>query len=107
MAFSRNVPAGLISKGFQKITTNSTATALNSTCQVGTAFIVSVETQSVRVVFDGSTPAASTGILLTAANSPYLFDGIANPANMKFARVTAGAIVQVQAFGRPGDKVSA
>jgi hypothetical protein len=107
MAFSRNVPAGLISKGFQKITTNSTATALNSTCCVGTSFLISVETQSVRVVFDGSTPAASTGVLLTAANSPYFFDGIGTASNMKFARVTAGAIIQAQAFGRPGDKVSA
>ena len=108
MAFSRNVPAGLINGGFQRIVINSTATALNSTCQVGTSFIVSVETQSVRATFDGTTtPTANTGILLTAANSPFFLDGIGVPASMKFARVTAGAILNVQAFKRPGDKVAA
>lgn len=106
MSFSRNVPAGLISKGFQKITMNSTATALNSTCQIGTSFLVSVETQSVRMTLDGSTtPAASTGILLTAANSPYWLMSV-NGANLKFARATAGAILQVMSFGWPSDKVS-
>lgn len=105
MAFSRNAPAGLLSKGVQRIVTNSTATLLNSTCGAGTAFLISVETQSVRVWFDGSTPTANTGVLLTAANSPYFFEGIADAATkMKFARATAGAILNVQSWGRVSDK---
>lgn len=94
---SRTVPLGLVSQGFQKITSNSTATTLNSTCIQGTHALISVETQSARIVFDGSTPAASTGILLTAANSPYFFENIAL-SGLKIARVAAGAIVNVQTF---------
>lgn len=104
MAFSRNAPAGLISKAFQRLVLNSTATALNTTAQVGTTVLLSVETQSIRVTLDGSTtPTANTGVLLTAANSPYWFEGIAVP-NLKIARATAGAIVNAQSFGRVGDK---
>lgn len=96
---SRFVPAGLTNAGFQKITTNSTATGLNSTCANGQALWLSVETQSVRVTFDGSTPAASTGVLLTAANSPYFLDAV-DGSLIKIARAAAGAIVNVQAFKR-------
>lgn len=96
---SRTVPAGLINSGFQKITTNSTATGLNTTCSAGQALWLSVETQSIRVTFDGSTPAASTGVLLTAANSPYFLDAV-DASTLKIARATAGAIVNVQAFKR-------
>ena len=95
----RVIPAGLISSGFQKITTNSTATTLNSTCAAGSALWLSVETQSVRVTFDGSTPAASTGVLLTAANSPYFLEGL-NGSALKIARAAAGAIVNVQSWRR-------
>jgi hypothetical protein len=105
MAFSRNAPAGLISKAFQRIVTNSTATVntLSSTAQVGTVLVFSVETQSIRATFDGSPPTANTGVLFTAANSPYQFEGL-NLANFKFVRATNGAIVNVQSFGRVGDK---
>lgn len=96
---SRTVPSGLVSVGFQKITTNSTATALNSTCQAGQALLISVETQNARVTFDGSTPAASTGVLLLATNSPYYFDAV-DASTLKIARAAAGAVVQVQAFKR-------
>ena len=98
----RNTPAGLINAGFQKITTNSTATALNSTTIQGNIFLVSVETQSARITFDGSTPAASTGVLLTAAASPYWFAGVSGSL-IKIARAAAGAIVQVQAFKSKGE----
>ena len=94
---SRTVPLGLVSQGFQKITSNSTATTLNSTCIQGTHALISVETQSARIVFDGSTPAASTGILLTAANSPYFFENVPL-SGLRCARVAAGSIVIVQPF---------
>ena len=96
---SRIVPAGLVSAGFQKITTNSTATTLNSTCQLGQALFISVETQNARITFDGSTPAASTGVLLLATNSPYFFEAV-DASTVKIARAAVGAIVQVQAFKR-------
>jgi hypothetical protein len=96
---SRIVPAGLISAGFQKITTNSTATTLNSTCSLGQALLISVETQNARITFDGSTPAASTGVLLLTTNSPYFFESV-DASTLKIARATAGSVVQVQAFKR-------
>ena len=102
MSFRRTAPAGLISQGFQKITTNSTATGVNTTVALASSLLVSVETQSVRVTFDGSTPATSTGVLLTAANSPYFFEGVRGSA-LKIARAAAGAIVQVHGFKRPGE----
>lgn len=97
MATRRVTPARLTSCTYQKITTNSTATALNTTGQTGNTFLMSVETQSIRIVFDASTPAASTGVLLTAANSPYYFEGI-DGTKIKIARATAGAIVNVQSW---------
>ena len=103
MSFSRNAPAGLIGKTFQRIVTNSTATLLNSTAQVGTTFWLGVETQNVRITLDGATtPTANTGILLTAGDV-YDLEGIAG-SQLKIARVVDGAIVQVQAFKRVGDK---
>ena len=100
---TRTIPAGLVSKGFQKITTNSTATLLNTTCRAGSAFLISVETQDARLTADGSTtPAASTGVLLKAGLAPYFLEGM-NGANLKFARAAAGCVIQVQAFGRPGN----
>lgn len=96
---TRVIPSGLISVGFQKITTNSTATGLNTTCVAGQALLLSVEAQNARVTFDGSTPAASTGVLLTTTASPFYFDSV-DASTLKIARAAAGCIVQVQAFKR-------
>ncbi len=96
---SRMTPDGLIHTGFQRIVTNSTATALNSTCQQGQALLLSVETQSIRVRFDSTAPTANTGVLLTAANSPYFWDTVKG-SSLKIARATVGAIVNVEAFKR-------
>jgi hypothetical protein len=104
MAFSRNAPAGLISKQFQRIVLTSTATLLNSTAQVGTTVLLGVEAQNVRITLDGSTtPTANTGVLLIPGNAPYLLEGI-DVTKLKIARATAGAIVNAQSFGRVGDK---
>ena len=97
----RTTLPGLINVGFQKITLNSTATALNSTCRAGRVFVFSVETQSVRATFDGSTPAASTGVLFTSDSSPFILDGV-DGSTIKLARTAAGAIVNIQAFKYPG-----
>jgi hypothetical protein len=95
----RNTPAGLIYQGFQRIATNSTATGLNSTVAAGQAFLISVETQSIRLRFDSTAPTANTGILLIAANSPFWIDGVKG-STVKIARATAGAIVNVQSWTR-------
>ena len=97
MATRRITPARKTSCTYQKIATNSTATALNSTGQTGNTFLMSVEAQSIRIVFDASTPAVSTGVLLTAANSPYYFEGI-DGRNIRIARAASGAIVNVQSW---------
>jgi hypothetical protein len=98
----RNIPSGLVSVGFQKITTNSTATTLNTTCAAGSAFLISTEVQGARLTCDGSTPAASTGVLIIAANSPIFLDGVPGSL-MKIARAASGAILNVQAFKHRGE----
>lgn len=95
----RNTPAGLIYQGFQRIATNSTATSLNSTVAAGQSFLISVETQSIRLRFDSTAPTANTGILVLAANSPIWLDGIKG-STVKIARAVAGAIVNVQSWTR-------
>jgi len=97
-----NVPAGVTSVGYQKITTNSTATTLNSTCGAASTFLISVETQSARLTFDGTTPAASTGILLLAANSPYWFRGIKG-TDIKIKGAAVGSVLQIQAWKNRGE----
>lgn len=103
MPSGRNFPAGLISVGQQRLITNSTSTALNSTMQTGSALIFSVEAKAIRVTFDGSTPTANTGVLLTTTQSPYRYEGI-NIAQFKIARAASGAIVMAASLKRPGDK---
>lgn len=97
----RNIPAGLVSAGFQRIATNSTATALNTTCAAGSAFLISTEAQGARLTFDGSTPTANTGVLIIAANSPVFIEGVPGSL-MKISRAAAGAILNVQAFRPKG-----
>lgn len=96
----RTIPAGLINVAYQKVTMNSTATFLNSTAQTGSAFLISTEAKAVRITFDGSTtPAASTGVLLTTTTSPLYIEGV-DGTKMKFARAAAGTILNVQAWRR-------
>jgi hypothetical protein len=98
----RNIPAGLTPLGHEKITTNSTVKTLNSTNIVGNAFWISVETQSARLRFDAGTPAASTGVLLLAANSPYFFEGVKG-SNIKITGAVSGSILNVAAFKHTGE----
>lgn len=98
----RNIPAGLTGLGFQRIALNSTATGLNSTCLPGSAFVFTAETQNVRLRLDGTNPTSNTGILLVAAGSPLVIDGVKG-SSVKLARSAAGAIVQVQSFKHVGE----
>ena len=98
----RNIPAGLTSVGFQRIVTNSTATALNTTTIVGNTFLISTEAQGARLTFDGSTPTANTGVLIIAANSPVFIQGVKG-STLKIARAASGAILNVQAWKYTGE----
>jgi hypothetical protein len=98
----RNIPAGLTALGYEKITTNSTVKTLNSTNIVGNTFLISVETQSARIRFDNGTPAASTGILLLAANSPFWVYGVKG-SQIKITGAASGSILNVVAFKNTGE----
>lgn len=98
----RNIPAGITALGSEKITTNSTVKTLNTTNIVGNVFLISVETQSARLRFDGGNPAASTGVLLLAANSPYWFKGIKG-SQIKITGAASGSILNVAAFKHVGE----
>lgn len=98
----RNIPHGITALGYEKITTNSTVKTLNTTNIVGSSFLISVETQSARVRFDGGTPAASTGCLLLAANSPYWFRGIKG-SQIKITGGASGSVLNIHAFKNVGE----
>src|SRR5512133_2340614 len=94
----RSIPVGLISVGFQKISLSGTAVyTLNSTCDGADMVIMSVEAATVRARFDGSAPAASTGVLYLATNSPHTIQ-LANASNFKVTAVSGSPVVQVAAF---------
>lgn len=83
---------------------NSTSVAVNSTVRtLADRLIVSVETNSVRFRDDGTNPTLSTGILLTAANSPYIFDGYNRTSSLKFQRATGSARVTIIGYKALGD----
>jgi hypothetical protein len=98
----RNIPAGLVPLGYEKITTNSTVKSLNTTTIPGHAFLISVETQSARIRLDAGAPAASTGILLLAANSPYWFEGVKG-SDIKITGAVSGSVVQVMSWKYRGE----
>lgn len=106
MAYSRNVPAGLIAVGFQTIScANSTAIALTSTAaKNATCMLLSVETNNARVRMDGTAPALTTGVLLL--QDIYYFDALPTPATtVKFQRQTGTSKISVQLFRHPSDQV--
>ena len=102
----RVMPAGLISGGFQRSATNSTAVALTSTIRAAgvSAFHISVETRGARMRADSTAPTGTTGVLLTTTGSPYYFDSFDGSADLKFISDTSTAgVVNIQAWKRPGD----
>ena len=100
------MPAGLISAGYQRSTTNSTAVSLTSTIIAAgvSAFHVSVETRGARLRADSTAPTKTTGVLLTTTGSPYFFDAFDGSGNFKFVSNTSTAgVVNIQAWKRAGD----
>ncbi len=94
------VPRAFVSAGFQTISlSNSTASALNSTCQTGNWFHISVETNSVRYRADGSAPALTTGVLLLTGDH-WILD-VPGTA-LKFQRSTGTCKLSVQAYKYKG-----
>lgn len=78
----------------------SSAVSLSSTARSGGAQVlhISVETQSIRYRADGTAPTANTGVLLTAANSPYWFHGYNGTSDLKFIEVTGGSVVEISSY---------
>jgi hypothetical protein len=96
----RIVPAGLIPTSFQVSTlSNSTAVAVNSTVRaVSNVLLISVETNNARFRCDSTAPTLTTGVLMLATNSPYLFEGYTGSANWKFQRSTGSCKLSIQGF---------
>ena len=101
------MPAGLISAGYQRSATNSTAVSLTSTIRTAgaaSAFLISVETRGARLRADSTAPTKTTGVLLTTTGSPYFFDAFDGSGNFKFVSNTSTAgVVNIQAWKRAGD----
>ena len=97
----RTIGAQLVSQGFQTISlSNSTASALNTTCSPGDWFHISVETNAVRYRDDGTAPALTTGVLL-AVGDHWLPD--VDGPNLKFQRQTGTCKLSVMAYKYKGN----
>lgn len=91
-------PAGLIPIASQKITlSNSTAAGLNSTARAGAQYVLfSVNTNNVRVRFDGTDPTLNTGVIFFSGDTYDLsFNGT---SSLKFQRTTGTAVVDAHTF---------
>ncbi len=88
----------LIPVGHQQMTlSNSTAVAINSTCQASHVLLISVETNDARMRDDGTDPTLNTGVIFKKDLQPYPFDYNGN-ANMKFQRSTGTCVVSLNAY---------
>lgn len=86
--------------GFQQITSTGTADIHSLTVpQYCSAILVSVETTSVRMTFDGSAPSGTAGHVIPAAQAPVLLlvgGNSNNPPKIQFASTAlANGIVDV------------
>lgn len=97
----RNTPPQFASAGSQRISlSNSTALGLNSTCQAGRWFHISVETNKVRYLATGSSPTLTTGVLLDTGDH-FLPD--VPGASLKFQRSTGTCVLNVMALKYLGE----
>jgi len=98
MSKQRVAHAGLSPVSHQRIVTNSTAQAINSTTRPADVLLIGVQTHSVMFRVD-AVPTATTGILLTTANSPYWFFGWNRTSIGVFMKTGAtAAVVQVSSY---------
>ena len=83
---------GIGPKGDQRITSLAAATALTVPAGANMA-VLQAETQNIRVVFDGSTPTTTKGLLLKTTDEPLIFEG--DLSQIKVIEVTASAALNV------------
>ena len=99
MAVERHGKAALVPVAFQTMSlANSTAVAVNSTCQAASVLHVSVETQNGRYRCDSTAPTLTTGVLLSTAGSPYWIEGYNGSSTFKFQRTTGTCKVSIMAY---------
>ena len=84
--------APLYPLGYQQITSLSSATALTVPTGANKA-VIRNETQSVRYRDDGTSPTASVGQLMLAADLPLVYSGVLS--NLKFIETTSGAKLNI------------
>lgn len=100
---SRTVPSGLVCIGHQRIVTNSTATALNTTCSPGQAFLFSVDhttsNKHIHIRFDAVAPTTNTGICITSQLPPTFFEAVEGN-KIRILGADVGTITNVAAFIR-------
>ena len=100
---ARNLPAGLILVGEQRITFSNTAVkTLNSTVGKASHIVFSVESANVRMTFGSGNPGRSTGVMF-ASGATYTLD-LANAENLKMVgAVSTVPNVRVAGFKYPGE----
>lgn len=90
-----STPAGLTPKGYQQITSLSSATAL--TVPAGaTCAIIQPETKDVRWRDDGTNPTASVGMLLAAGYETFYTGTL---STIKFIETAASAKLNIAYYG--------
>ena len=97
---------GLLAVGFQTITLNSTAQALNSTIRASARYLeLSVETSPARYRVGSTNPTRTTGVYLPTGW--YGWEGYNGTSLLKFisANSTAGKL-SVQGYSYAGDRTS-
>ena len=84
--------------GYQQITSLSAATAL-TVPKGATRAVIRCETQSVRWRDDGTDPTASVGMLMLAADQPYVYDAFNQATQalypIKFIETAASAKLNI------------
>lgn len=86
-------------KGFQQITSLSSATGLTVPAGASIAVIM-CDTQNVRWRDDGTAPTASVGMLLRTTDEPLVYQGDLDA--IQFIQVTASAVLNVSYYGYHG-----
>lgn len=82
----------LVPKGYLKYVAGTIDSAKNVDFPPGaTRVLLRCETQSVRWRDDGVDPTAAIGMLMLAADAPFLYTG--NPSQLKVMSASAGAIL--------------
>lgn len=86
-------------KGFQQITSLSSAT--NLTVPAGASIaVIMCDTQNVRWRDDGTAPTASVGMLLRTTDEPLVYQGDLDA--IEFIQVTGSAVLNVSYYGYHG-----